>query len=187
MTDYLAASEWRYLPKGTALRHILLQHVTACNSVEQPVTESNSVLQDVTSPSPARARDTISSPTTNKSSAPSKESEPAPEPKQDAVQSLAALFARLDWYGAKFTGSSTEEALAAKLIDTYPNANHHQNAKDASAWLFANPKQRKKQAARFLLGWWKRSLVKPKWEQDQLDLRDRPNFDPNADPFYEDL
>jgi uncharacterized phage protein (TIGR02220 family) len=45
ISRYLEQSEWRYLPKGTALRHILLQDVTA----------RNSVLQGVTCPSPARA------------------------------------------------------------------------------------------------------------------------------------
>ena len=128
---------------------------------------------NVRSPDPARARDTVSLTTTTKKEVGVETT--TTESASDAVlpEQLAGLLRELDWYGAKFTSSSTEAIMAEKLIDRYPDVDHILAAKEASDWLLTHPRGRKKYAARFLLGWWKRALDKPPWAgppQGTLDL-----------------
>lgn len=151
VSRYLERSEWRYLPKGTALRHILLQDVTA----------RNSVLQGVPCPDPAPARVQIRTTTTP----------PEGDSKSADLDAFAALLRDLPWYGAKFNGGATPQSLAKTLVETYPKVDHCQAAREASAWLMANPSRRKTQLPRFLTGWFSRAGDPKPWAgQGKLDL-----------------
>jgi len=138
--------------------HLMSLLVTSGHLVSAGVTSGQSESPE-RPPDPTRERDTISSPTTSKINT-------APDPGNGpTTDGLAALLRRLDWYGAKFTAGSTAAILAEKLIDTFPKVDHQQAAKEASAWLLANPTKRKKYVSRFLIGWFKNAGKPAPWEQ----------------------
>ncbi len=158
------AAELRRIKRGkpshwglaTWVKHLAL--LCSSNAELLGVTRSDLAFLEVTTPDPAHARDTVSSPTTSKSNT-------APDTGNGtAGDGLAALLRRLDWYGAKFTATTTAAVLAEKLIDTFPKVDHQQAAREASAWLLANPSKRKKYVSRFLIGWFKNAGKPAPWE-----------------------
>lgn len=123
ISRYLEQSEWRYLPKGTALRHILLQDVTARNSVLQGC---NSVEQDVTCPDPACAHGTLQEEIIEEVIPPKPPAKKAAKKRKSADlvdQEIASgIVAHLnEKAGTNFrlTGQSARQLISARLGEGY--------------------------------------------------------------------
>lgn len=97
------------------------------------------------------------------------------------IDALARCIRDLDWYGAKLTGGATPISLAAKIVDAYPAVDHCAAARQASAWLLANPSKRKTQLPKFLLGWISRAGDPKPWaESTRAAARRKPRLDTEA-------
>ena len=152
-----------YQAVSTTLLEILLQRVTACNSVSQAVTTDNAlglrapvlITSDLKSEEREEKR--------------GEEGITRASSSDDLFQHpLCEVFEGLDWYGAKLPPSVTVSQFLYQAEKECRKADVDlgQEMLRASGWLMVHPDKRKKRLGPFLMGWFQRAKNPPAWMRD---------------------